>query len=70
MIAEEFSKAVSGTFNTIEQMREAFDRQQEVSKRFLADYEKTYEISKLNRNIAKSIDNTKNIKAQKEYKYH
>lgn len=66
MIAEEFSKAVSGTFNTIEQMREAFDRQQEVSKRFLADYEKTYEISKLNRNIAKSIDNTKNIKAQKQ----
>ena len=66
LIAEEFSKAVSGIYGTLEQMRDAFDRQQEVSKRFLADYEKTYEISKLNRNITKSIDNTKNIKAQRQ----
>lgn len=66
LIAEEFSEAVSGIYGTLEQMRDAFDRQQEVSKRFLADYEKTYEISKLNRNIAKSIDNTKNVKAQRQ----
>ena len=66
LIAEEFSKAVSGIYGTLEQMRDAFDRQQEVSKRFLADYEKTYEISKLNRNITKSIDNTKNVKAQRQ----
>ena len=65
-IAEEFSKSVSGIYGSIEEMRAAFDRQQEVSKRFLADYEKTYEISKLNRNITNQIDNTKNVKAQKQ----
>lgn len=66
MIAEEFSKAVSSVYGTIEKMREAFDRQQKISKKFLQDYEKTYEISKLNRNITNSIDNTKNLKAQQQ----
>ena len=66
IIAEEFSQAVSGIYGSIEEMRVAFDRQQEVSKRFLADYEKTYEISKLNRNITNQIDNTKNVKAQRQ----
>jgi hypothetical protein len=32
-------------------MSEAFDRQKEVSERYLQDYEKAYEISKLNRSI-------------------
>ena len=55
-IAEEFSKAVSGIYDSLEEMQSAFERLQEVEERYLADYEKTYEISKLNRKIMESID--------------
>ena len=65
-IADSFSKAVSGIYNDIEDMREGWDRMQEVADRYLETYEKTYEISKLNRKIQDSIDKTDNIASQKE----
>ena len=65
-IAESFSKAVSGIYGTIENMRNEWDRMGEVNERYLKDYEKTYEISKLMRNIDKSIKATDNIKNKKE----
>ena len=65
-IAESFSKAVSGIYDDIEDMRDGWDRIQEVADRYLETYEKTYEISKLNRKIQDSIDKTDNIASQKE----
>ena len=65
-IADSFSKAVSGIYNDIEDMRDGWDRMQEVADRYLETYEKTYEISKLNRKIQDSIDKTDNIASQKE----
>ena len=65
-IADSFSKAVSGTYDDIEDMREGWDRMQEIADRYLETYEKTYEISKLNRKIQDSIDKTDNIASQKE----
>ena len=65
-IAESFSKAVSGIYDSIEEMREGWDRQQEVVDRFLDTYEQTYELNKLNRQIQKTIDSTDNISSQKE----
>lgn len=65
-IADSFSKAVSGIYNDIEDMRDGWDRMQEVADRYLEIYEKTYEISKLNRKIQDSIDKTDNIASQKE----
>ena len=65
-IADSFSEAVSGIYGTIEEMSAAFERYSEVSERFLSDYQKTYEISKLNRQINKSIDATDNVAAQEE----
>ena len=65
-IAEEFSKAVSGIYDSIEEMRQGWDRQQEVAERFLNIYEQTYEINKLNRKIQDSIDKTDSIASQKE----
>jgi uncharacterized protein YpiB (UPF0302 family) len=47
-------------------MRNEWDRMGEVNERYLKDYEKTYEISKLMRNIDNSIDSTDNIKSKKE----
>ena len=65
-IADSFSKAVSGIYNDIEDMRDGWDRMQEVADRYLETYEKTYEINKLNRKIQDSIDKTDSVASQKE----
>ena len=65
-IADTFSEQVSGIYDSIEEMSEGFERIEELAERYLQEYEKTYEISKLNRDINKSIDNTDNIQAQRE----
>lgn len=65
-IADNFSKVVSGVYDSIEDMREGWDRMQEVADRYLETYEKTYEISKLNRKIQDNIDKTDSIASQKE----
>lgn len=65
-IIENFEEAIAGTFKTIAALQEQFDQQQELSNRYLENYEKTYEISKLNRQINKDIANTQNTKSQAE----
>ena len=65
-IADSFSKAVSGIYDDIENMRDGWDRMQEVADRYLETYEKTYEINKLNRKIQDSIDKTDSVASQKE----
>ena len=66
IVVETFSEAVSGIYDNIEDMRSEWDHMGEVNDRFLKDYEKTYEISKLMRNIDNSIDATDNVKNKKE----
>lgn len=65
-IVEGFSEAVSGIYDSIEEMREAWDRQGEVAERYLNTYQQTYEINKLNRQIQNSIDKTDNVGSQRE----
>lgn len=65
-IIENFSESVSGVYKNLEQLQEAFDRQTEINDRYLEQYEKTYEINKLNRSIQDSIDKTDNVGSQKE----
>lgn len=66
LIADNFSKAVSGVADTLSELREMFDRQQEVADRYLETYEKTYEINKLNRQINKQLNDTNNTKFKNE----
>jgi dsDNA-specific endonuclease/ATPase MutS2 len=49
----------------LEEKMNWFDKLQAQNEIFYKDYEKTYEISKLNRQISESIDNTDNVKAQR-----
>lgn len=63
---DRFSESVSGKFKNLAELQEAFERKQSENDRYLEDYEKIYEFSKLNRDIEKSIDNSDNIKAKKE----
>ena len=66
IILDTFSDVLAGTqFKSLEALSEAFNREREITDLYLADYKKIYELSKLNRNIAKSMDATDNIKAQK-----
>ena len=65
-IVENFSEAMSGAYKNLEQLQEAFGKQVEVNDRYLQQYEKTYEINKLNRSIQDSIDKTDNVASQKE----
>ena len=70
---EEFEKAVdrakeamldgfAGPNNTWRQLKDSFDYAKEAADRYVPQYKEIYELSKLNRDINKSIDDTDNIK--------
>lgn len=62
-----FSDALAGPLlGSLEQLEEMFDRQNTIADRYLPDYEKIYELNKLNRDITNSIDETDNIRAKQE----
>ena len=64
-IINSFEKALSGSFGNLDNLSEMFEQQTEISDRYLADYEKIYQLSKLNRDINNSIDDTDSIKAKR-----
>lgn len=63
---EAFEKAMSGSYGSFDKMQKAFDQQQEVGDRFVSNYQKIYELSKLNRDINSSINDTNSIKGKQE----
>ena len=65
-IADNFSKQVSGSWGSIENMQKAFERQKKLSDLYLQDFERAYELSKLNRDISKAIDDTDNLRAKRQ----
>ena len=54
--------AFAGPENTWAQLKDDMDYAKEAAERFVPEYQKIYELSKLNRDINKSIDDTDNIK--------
>jgi hypothetical protein len=65
-ITENISKAFGGAFGSLDDLSTYQERQSKLSSEYLADYEKVYELNKLNRQLEKDIDKTDNVKAQKE----
>ena len=63
---KELEKGLSGLHDNLDELQEVYDQQSEISERYLADYEKVYEFSKLTRDINKSITDTNNIKGKQE----
>lgn len=63
---DRFAETVAGKFKNLNELQEAFERRQSENDRYLEDYKKIYEFSKLNRDIEKSIDQTDNVRAKKE----
>lgn len=63
---KDLEKQMAGTYGTIEEMQKSFDRSQEVDDRYLDDYEKLYELNKLNRDLEKQMDGAASIKAKEK----
>lgn len=60
-VIDNLNKSLGG----LSDLREAFDRAQEVNAQYIDDYQKIYELSKLTRQVNTSIDETDNVKAKK-----
>lgn len=70
-IATVFTESISQAVETMNRelgglsvIREKFDQAKELSAQYLDDYKKIYELSKLNREVNASIDDTDNIRAK------
>ena len=64
---ENFEKALL-PFGTLEEFSDIYEKQQDVADEFLDDYKQIYELSKLNRDINNSIDDTKSIVGKQKLK--
>lgn len=59
-----FEKAVAGSAGSLEGLSNTMDLYAMVDDNYLEDYERIYELNKLNREIENSIDNTSNVRAK------
>ena len=65
-IIQAYDDAAAGLMGSMSELQEAFDRKQDLSSQYLDDYEKIYQLSKLNRELENSIDSTDNVKTKQE----
>lgn len=56
-IVENFSESVSGIYKNLDKLSEFMEREKEIDERYLDNFEKVYEINKLNREVNNSISN-------------
>ena len=59
-----FEQSMTGAFGTLAKLQDAFDKEKELDDLYLDDYKQVYELTKLTRDISKSMDETDNIKAK------
>lgn len=64
LATQSFEEAMSGIYGSFEKMQEAYDQQKEISQRYVSNYQKIYELSKLNRDLNKSITETDSVKGK------
>lgn len=63
---DNFSDAIAGAnFDSMEELQKAYEREVELSDRYIENYQQAYELSKLNRQINQDLDKTDNVKSQK-----
>ena len=63
-VAESFSEAMGGMAGSLEDLQRQFEQQEDLSSLYVEDYTKVYNLSKLTRNINKSINATDNVRAK------
>ena len=62
---ENFQEQLSPLFGTIDQLSAAFERQNGLNDQYVDDYEKYYELNKMNRDLQSAIDETDNVNIKK-----
>ena len=67
-IVEGFEQAMSGPYKTLDHLQDAFEKQKKLNDLYVDDYQKIHDLSKLGRDIQKSLDATDNVKAMEYLK--
>lgn len=67
-IVTNFETKISGLAGSLDMLNDAYERQSKVDEVYVDDYEKIYQLSKLSREISKSIDDTSQIKNKEKLK--
>lgn len=67
-IVTNFETKVSGLAGSLDMLNDAYERQSKVDEVYVDDYEKIYQLSKLSREISKSIDDTSQVKNKEKLK--
>ena len=57
----DFEKMIAGTLGSLDALQDFYDKEKKVRDLYLKDYERIYDLNKLSRDVAKSLDNTNNI---------
>ena len=65
-ITDKFNEAMSGAFGSLDYLKEAFNRQSESDDLYLQDYDKLYELNKLQRDLNKTLSDTRGVTNRKE----
>ena len=65
-IVDEFEDKVAGALGSLSELQESFDRASEIDSRYVEQYEKIYELSKLTRQINQDIDASNNLHVKQE----
>lgn len=65
LVASTFKDSIAGAAGSLDLLSSHFDRQKQQSERYVADYEKIYQLSKLNRDLEKTMDESDNANAKK-----
>lgn len=65
-IAKDFEEGISPIYGAIDVLQDTIGRAREINEQYLEDYEKTYELNKLARQIQGSIDDTDIISNKKK----
>jgi hypothetical protein len=68
LVIKGFEEAMSGIFGSLERLQDAYGKQKELNDFYLDDYKQIYELTKLTRDITKSIDETDNIASKNKLK--
>ena len=63
-----FDKGISGLMGSLELLNKEYGRQQQISSIYVEDYEKIYQLNKLNRDIEAALDDSDRIKNKSKLK--
>ena len=64
-LQKDFEKSLTGIYGTFDLFDAAYERAKELKDNYLPEYEKIYELNKLNRDIQKEINNSSSLRDKK-----